>query len=359
MITLSRKVLVEGPGCADIGCVTNISSAEWLFGNGSTLVWADSILISRVDYDAFERMRFLHDPVLQESVGVLISGLKREGVIKVVDHLSVMPKVSVDSVSEQVENDLMTYGAPASEPDENGKREPQHIEHEHSCFCPIVLESLYSSLLLSRFLGCSCLLYQSKKMFVENRFGGLLPASKAGLAVFSDYYTILLPNVGGKSRSIALCQQDRRDACTHGSECSSHAVKCAKKYLDALLVARNKPEIVALAEAVDKAEAELGNDKDAVSNALLKDINQAQRRVMDGYPRAQMWSRFTGYVSAAAFGASVSFGDCLGALLSGAVGLASVGVEVGADRFEKSARWKLSIAESIVNAPALYKESTQ
>ena len=122
MITLSRKVLVEGPGCADIGCVTNISSAEWLFGNGSTLVWADSILISRVDYDAFERMRFLHDPVLQESVGVLISGLKREGVIKVVDPLSVMPKVSVDSVSEQVENDLMTYGAPASEPDENGKR---------------------------------------------------------------------------------------------------------------------------------------------------------------------------------------------------------------------------------------------
>lgn len=345
---MSRDVLVEGPGCAGINCVSNISSGEWLFGNSATLIWANSIILSENDYQDFEKVRFSHDPVLQESVAILLSGLKREGVIKVIDPSTVMPKISVDSVSEQVESDLLAYGTPAGDPGKNGKREPQRIEHKQSSFCPVVLESLYCSLLLSRFLGCTCLLDQGKKRFVEDRFGGLVPSSQEGLSVFSDFYSVIIPNIAGEKRNKGFCEKELRDTCVHGEECSSEAVKNAKKYLNSLLIARNKPEIVALAKAIDKAEGELGSDKDAISNALLKDINRAQNRLIGTYPKIQAYSRFTGYVSAAAFGACVSLGDCVGAMLSGVAGFASAGLEVGIDRFEKSARWKLAIADSIV-----------
>lgn len=340
------KILIEGSGCTGNSCVTNLTSSEWIFNRPSLMVWADSIYISEQDFSFLTSGNFISsDSEISEDLAMFVEKMKSEGIAELFDPNDVLMPISKDSVLETVKQDLDSFGIPGSEKDSSGKRKPPIIESGGSRFCPVVLEGIYSSLLESRLLGCTCVMDPDKASFAFARFANIYPSSTTAFNVFDELYTTLVPELRVYHDYRIFCSSNKKKSCLHGKDCTINRKSYLDKFFNDLMFLRNDQGLVSLKGLIESKEQEIGSSDEALKKAVLKDISKAQKRLFDSYPNARRWMKFVTVASSSAL--AVFSNSPTEALLpiGGLLGM-SQAIDTSIERLTEKERWKIGFCES-------------
>lgn len=342
------KILIEGSGCTGDSCVANLTSTEWIFSRPSLMVWADSIYISEQDFSFLTSGHFARsDSEISEDLAIFVEKMKNEGIAELFDPNEVLMPISKDSVIDTVRQDLNLFGTPGSEQDSNGKCEPPFIENEGSHFCPVVLEGIYSSLLESRLLGCTCVMDPDKASFVFARFGNSYPSSTAAQNVFDELYTVLVPELRVYHDYKIFCSSNKKELCLHGEDCSKNRRKNIDKFFDDLMALRENHDLRSLRSLIENKEQELDSGDEILKKAVLKDISKAQKRLFDSYPNARKWMKYISAISSSAL-AVISSSPAEALLpIGGLLGMSQV-IDTSIERLTEKERWKIGFCDSYI-----------
>ena len=352
------KILIEGSGCTGDSCVANLTSTEWIFNRPSLMVWADSIYISEDDFSFLTSGYFTgSDSEISEDLAIFAERMRSEGVAELFNPNEVLRPISKDSVLDAVKQDLILFGTPGSEKDSNGKCEPPFIESEGKRFCPVVLEGIYSSLLESRLLGCTCVMDSDKASFVFARFGNSYPSSTAAHNVFDELYTVLVPELCAYHDYRIFCPSSKKELCLHGEDCIKNRRKNIDKFFDDLMFLRENQSISSLKNLIENKEQELGSGDEVLKKAVLKDISKAQKRLFDSYPNVRKWMKFISAVSSSALAITASFPAEALLPIAGLLGMSQV-VDASIERLTEKERWKIAFCDSFIKNSSLDNNDT-
>lgn len=341
-------MLLEGVGCVCNSAASNLISMNWLVERPSVLMWAKEILVSESDY------RYLasgycteSDSYASETLGVLFDELKAEGIIRPFDPDPYLPSISRKSIAECVDGDLLLFGTEESAPNAQGKREPVMIQSDYGSYCAVMLESLYTNLLLSRLLKSSCLMDDAKAKYIMNRFGDSAGAEVGHGKSFDELYSVIVPELRLIDYHL-LCPEPIRNECAHVEECLGSIEKNSKRFVDALLMLRDKEEIRGLSRLIEHLENETGGNPEEVTRAALRDIAKAQKRVRTSFDAAKRWSTI---VTAAAGSVAASSFVSEGPVASTAAGIVSAVGALGlfiSEGLQHSESWKITYANEYI-----------
>lgn len=342
-----NKFLVEGPGCTGESCVNNITSIEWAYRNPSLLVWADEIMLSDIDYKAIMSGRAHREgSQFEENLASLIEMLKEEGIVRIFDARKTIPQISLDSVEQQVLSDLSRYGNTASTNETTDKVSPHEIVTPEGHFCGVILEAMYTSLLLSRILGCTCVMDRGKASFAFSRFGNAYPMHSSAAEVFNELYSIILPELDLHNGYRLFCSDAAMEKCAYGEKCSNEAKANLRRFVDDVLFMRDNECIVGLKGLTRRIELKRGSETKTIRRAVLNDIRRANHRVESTYSSIKNWTKYIASCSAMAVSAmSTSPSEALIPVggIAATAGLASTIVS----RLEKKEEWKLLFREKM------------
>ena len=342
-----NKYLVEGPGCTGESCVNNITSIEWAYRSPSLLVWADEIMLSDIDYEAIMNRRAHREgSQFEETLASLIEILKAEGIVQVFDAKKTIPQISLDSVRQQVLTDLSRYGGVLSEDEASDKNTPQEIVTPEGHFCGVILESMYTSLLLSRILGCTCVMDKNKASFAFSRFGNAYPMHSGAGEVFDELYSIVLPELDLHNGYRLFCSDATMQKCAHGERCANEAKANLRRFIDDVLFMRDNECIAGLKDLTRRIELERGPETETIRRAVLSDIRRANHRVESTYSSIKAWTKYIASCSAIAVSAmSASPSEALIPVggIAATAGLANTIIS----RLEKKEEWKLLFREKM------------
>ena len=341
---MAHNMLLEGVGCICNTDVCNLISLGWLFERPSVLLWADQVLVAVRDYEVLS----LGYPVFEsklygETVAALFEALSDEGIAKTFDPEPLLLPVSVNSICEQVESDLALYGTESSEPNSEGKIEPAAICSDEGRFCQVRLESMYTNLLLARLMGCSCLMDSNKARFVINRFGPSAGRQTEKGKAFDRLYSVIVPELNIRNYKL-FCPESTRAECIHGDECARDIKGNIRRFIEDLLMVREKPEIKGLSKLVSQLEAETGGNVDEISHAALKDISRAQSRVLT-LEGVKSWSSVVTDIASVAAASSFIAGDPIASSTAAAVASLGIMGSVAAESMRAMDSWKITYAE--------------
>lgn len=340
------KILIEGSGCTGDSCVANLTSTEWIFNRPSLMVWADNIYISKQDFSFLTSGNFARsDPEISEDLVIFVEKMKNEGIAELFDPNEILMPISKRSVLDTVKQDLSLYGTPGSEKDSNGKCEPPLIESEWGHFCPVMLEGIYSSLLESRLLGCTCVMDPNKASFVFARFGNNYPSSTTAYNVFDELYTALVPELRVYHDYRIFCSSSKKESCLHGEYCTNNRKSNIDKFFNDLMFLRDNQSLSSLKSLIESKEQELDSEDEVLKKAVLKDISKAQKRLYDSYPNARKWMKFVSVVSSTAL-AAISNSPTEALLpIAGLLGVSQV-IDTSIERLIEKEHWKIGFCES-------------
>ena len=341
---MTRRMLLEGVGCVCDSEVSNLISMNWLLERQSVLMWAQEILVSNLDYQCLSSGYYRgSDSYVSETLGVLFDELKVEGIIRLFDPDPFLPSISRESVAECVDKDLLSFGSEEGAPDAKGKREPAMVHSDYGSYCAVMLESLYTNLLLSRLLESSCLMDDTKAKYIMNRFGGSASSEVEHGKSFDELYSVIVPELRLIDYQL-LCPEPRRDECVYGEECTKSITKNSKRFVDELLMLRDKEEIRGLSRLIEHLENETGGNPEEVTRAALHDIAKAQERVRASLEAAKRWSTIVTTISGSV---AVSSFVSDNPVLSTATGVVSAIGALGcfvSDGLQQSESWKITYA---------------
>ena len=342
------KILIEGSGCIGDSCVANLTSTEWIFNRPSLMVWADNIYISEQDFSFLTSGYFVRsDSGISEDLAIFVEKMKSEGIAELFNPNEVLMPISKDSVLNTVKQDLSFFGTPGSEKDSNGKYEPPFIENGGNHFCPVALEGIYSSLLESRLLGCTCVMDPDKASFVFTRFGNSYPSSSAAQNVFDELYSVLVPELRVYHDYKIFCSSNKKESCLHGEDCTNNRRENIDKFFDDLMFHRENKDLSSLKSLIENKEQELGSEDAVLKRAVLKDISKAQKRLFDSYPNARKWMKFISAVSSSAL-AIISNSPTEALLpIASLIGLSQV-VDASIEKLTEKERWKIGFCNAFI-----------
>lgn len=341
-----NKILIEGSGCTGDSCITNLTSSEWIINRPSIMVWADSIFISEQDYSFLTSGAFVRDDSeMSEDMAQLVTSLKNEKIIELFNPNKLLGKTSKDSITAQIEYDLKVFGIPASKKDENGKQQPAHIERDGVHYCPVILGGIYSSLLESKFLGCTCVMDPEKASFAFSRFGSLYPSSDEAANVFDELYTVLVPELRIYHDYRLFCSAERKNECVHGGECTHDREKNLRRFFDDLMFLRDNPTLKSLKGLIESKEQELQDENALLRKAVLRDISKSQKKLFESYPRARKWMKYAAAISSATL-AAISSSPTEALLPAAGIMGASHLIDASIEQLTKRDQWKIAFCES-------------
>lgn len=271
--------------------------------------------------------------------------MKSEGIVELFDPNDVLISISKDSVLDTVKQDLSLFGASGSEKDSNGKCEPPFIECEGNHFCPVVLEGIYSSLLESRLLGCTCVMDPDKASLVFARFGNNFPSSTTAFNVFDELYTVLVPELRVYHDYKIFCSSNKKKSCLHGEDCTKNRKTNIVKFFDDLMILRDNQGLSSLKSLIERKEQELDSGDEVLKKAVLKDISKAQKRLYDSYPNARKRMKFVSVASSSALAAISSSPTEALLPIAGLLGVSQV-IDTSIERLAEKEHWKIGFCES-------------
>ena len=345
---MSRRFLLEGPGCVCNGGAANLLSMEWLTEYPSILLWADSVVVSQTDYDYVCSGSFCRDDeALGTTYALFFERLKSEGLITTFDPEKVIPRISAKSVESLVASDLDRFGS-ISEEDAMGKIAPSMIETCAGPLCGVALENIYMNLLASRMLGCSCLMDRGKAEYVHERFNRRVSTDQGAPKAFKQLYTVLMPELNPRNTYHLFCEESIRTECIHGNDCEKQIAVNTNRFIDNVLLLKSKPEIRGLSSLIERIESDNPDaDSSTVVRAVLHDIAKAQEKLQSAYPNTQRWTRIVG--EASLFAASAALASPVAELatpLAAAIGVGGLAASAAIDSKIQSDQWKLTFAEN-------------
>ncbi len=348
---MARKMLIEGVGCICGSEVGNLMSLGWLIDRPSVLLWADRIFISERDLGFIESgYQYLQGTARLEALAVLFGRLKKEGIIIPFSPNKYLLPISQESIKEQVNSDIRMYGVGTGERDANGKAEPTMVSGEFGSFCHVMIGSIYTNMLLSRLMGCSCLMDASKAMYVKERFGSASENELFHGEAFDTLYRVSIPEIKPIDYRI-LCSPSQHDSCARRGDCDKDLSKNVNRFVDDILVKRENKEIRGLSTLVERLEQEVGGDSDAVVSAAARDIARSQRRVYGCFDSIKRWATLVGDVSSAIAVSSFITGQPTASTITASIATASAVSAFVMDRYERNQSWKITYAEKWSVAP--------
>lgn len=331
----------------------NSVSLEWLFTNASVLLWADKVLVARQDFDNLHLQEYFDDEVDKECAQLLFGRLHSEGVLETFDPGRYLNELTLRSISEQVDRDEAEWGIDPGPPDEDGRRAHDTIRIGENTYCPPILQGIYGSLTLARFLDCSCVFDSIERTFLEDRFSSVtqLPEARSGgLAVFTDLYEVLLPSVHLERDYHLFCHPELGASCKKAKQCQADAKNNLQKLLEYILIARDKPELKRLALHLDALENEVGGDETRIRQALVRDVTREQRNLRAVYPMLRHWSRLVQKASAPAILYGTQQSQPLVWMTAAGLAAAAEALHVSVDALEDKHRWLTLIAEQAMQS---------
>ena len=342
-------MLLEGPGCVCDEGSRNTISLEWLFQRPSVLLWADEILVSMADYEYVLTGHHAHGGLFEESAALLFDALHDEGIIRVIDPNDYLPNISRDSVTQQVLFDIGAFGSEPSVSDESGLVEPAMIKGEYGSFCGYMLESMYTNLLMSNLLHCSCLVDDNKALYLKHRFDHTKERGLVHGNAFDELYSIAIPELQPFHDFQLFCPDEISSSCANAANCAADVKRNVRKYRDAILFYRSDKEIRGLSSLVEEYENERKLNDEAVSEAVLKDVIKAQKRLRDSLPQAKRWCKIvTGVAGAIGIANRVASDDSASVVAAATVGIGCAGFAF-LDWTISRDSWKITFAEKYIN----------
>jgi len=226
-------------------------SLEWFFNNASVLLWADRILVTSKDFETLHLQKYFDDDTDRECARIFFDRLRDEGIIEVFQPDKYLSEPVLASIEAQALRDAARWGVDPGLPNESGQYEHNIIQISGNGYCIPVVRGVYGSLTLARFLRCSCVFDTRERAFVNDRFTLLGNAAGLGLAgqrVFSELYSVLLPGLQPERDFMLFCHPERGRTCGQADSCRQNARDNLERMTEHILVSREKPELVSLAQ---------------------------------------------------------------------------------------------------------------
>lgn len=321
----------------------NVTSSEWLFQTPELFLWASRIIITEdafyyLSEKAFEKA----NPSTQEAINIILNSFLREGIIKFVRPEKYFTEIIMGSIDELVTNDAMNYTQSGNvRVDDN---EPIFFEVGELTIYPSMVQSYYADIMLSRFLGCTCISDAHQKAYLESRFSNTpIEQSSPGLNVFRDAYSILIPKINLHDDYKLFCDTNAVEKCKYGDEYRTDNASNAKSFVEDVLVQRGKPEIQGLSKVLDRIESEASGE-DEINKMLFEDLRKEQSHLLNLYPNVRAAARITQGVSTAAL---ALFGAQPEALFPASALVAGTIAEAFVQKAQEKNRWKITMLDNI------------
>ena len=321
----------------------------WLLNHPSTLLWADPIFMAQWDFEHVHS--YLHTEVEEEaeSLRLFFDSMKEVGIIQVVDPGALLTPEAEVFIGTQVEVDEATYGGcgDCEEDHDDGLIDPARIELGGQKYCPVIIQGIYGTLVMSRLLDSTALLDPMRLRFCRDRFGAIAEGPDVGNEVnaINSVYDIFLPDIISMGDYRLFCGV--RDDCANSDECAKNSKANTLRLVDDVLRLRDSPELVSLAKYVDAKLPEVGYDDSRLLTAMRVDLRRMQKKVLDTVPRLQSVSRFALYASLPAYLAAVAGKPGLLTIAPPALVAFSRALGSYADKMEEQYRWTAAISETI------------
>ena len=176
-----------------------------------------------------------------------------------------------------------------------------------------------------------------------NRFGGSANAGVGHGRSFDELYSVIGPELRLIDYHL-LCPESRRNECVHREECTGSITKNSKRFVDALLMLRDKEEIRGLSRLIEHLENETGGNPEEVTRAALHDIAKAQKRVRTSFEAAKRWSTIVTSISGSLAVSSLVSENPVVSTAAGVVSaVGALGIFVS-DGLQQSESWKITYA---------------
>lgn len=321
----------------------------WLLNHPSTLLWADPIFMAQWDFDNVHGYLDTESEAEAESLRLFFDSMREAGVIRVVDPGELLTQEAEAFIGTQVEEDEATYGGcgDCEEDHDEGLVDPARIELGGQKYCPVIIQGIYGTLVMSRLLDATALLDPMRLGFCRDRFAAIAQRPDIGneVSAVNAVYDVFLPDLISMGDYRLFCGV--RDDCANSDECARKSKANTLRLVDDVLRLRESRELVSLAQYVDAKLPEVGYDESRLLSAMRVDLRRMQMKVLDTVPRLQSVSRFALYASLPAYLAAVAGKPGLLTIAPPALVAFSRALGSYADKMEEEYRWTAAISESV------------
>ena len=335
-------------GCSGCAGPYNNSSVEWIVNRPSLLIWAPQIRMSEADYQIVSEHYYEYrDPLLQETIHSVLTGLSNEGVVSTFRPDSILSETDYSILSRQTSLVMMEKGIPASGPDKDGKQEPEYIPTSAGPVCGAIAEGIYCSLFISSLLGGTCFFDRYEATYVKEIITSGVPSADGSLGVFEEYCEYLVPLIDPREDYQIFCPKEIRERCPRGEECARDVGRHSRAFLDRVLFLRENQDIRSLAKSVDRAAESNDEDAERTRAAINRDIARAQKKVYSAFLDVTEWASFAGIAASACTAASSVVYPQATVPLAAATAVAEVAERVAKKVASRRNSWKLAVAKGI------------
>jgi hypothetical protein len=328
----------------DPHCLPCDYDVNWVFEHPSTLIWADSIIVSPTIMDFVEREQSPspEDPSSGKIIRTFFNVAADYGLIDVRDPKGLLPEEFHDAADAQVKTDFSVL--PNKEltdvSSDGDKREPDQIEIEDSHYCGPRILSLYYSIALARIWDAKLLLNQHTKKYLSHRFGTEMNRNRSAfidITAFSQVFYQRLPEIDiVPPDAYQKCRE-----CNNLEDCRVEYFDRSEKSLREYIKIRDYDEIHQMKNIFNHISARIdaGSSPDDIVSEFKEVENKLLKQFKSIFPKVLRWSKLSTIVSIPIIIAGATTGQQLITGLGAGVAGISKTIEKYLEYLQSKNRW--------------------
>lgn len=327
---MKNKVLITGLGVGnelDI-CQACNGDFTWLINNPSVLLWADKIYITQKIWEAINDPVFIRDKKDLKAINIIMNIADSEGIIEVINPLSIFDESYADKLVKQVEKDVSCMLSRFPSVTVGDEQVPGEIIVDGYEYCFPYIGTIYLSLSLAEHLDANCLFNKRVLNFLNYKFGLDLPkgVNSKELSAFEEIFLVTIPDELS-IHNYAFCNDDMCNQCKNILSCKENYLFDIEKNIRRMLQWRNYDEIYQIKEVINFISTKIKQVDDDyyiedLKQILMKKAYRINKNILKVFPRIQRWTSLATIISVPVSIGSLALGNQILSVAS--AGLAGV-----------------------------------
>jgi hypothetical protein len=296
-----NKILVTGLALQNQLYASGVSNYdfEWLLAEPSSLIWADSILVSAPVWRTIQEAKWPHPEPVAEAIRLLFTTANAEGIVEVVDHSEVISPSIRDGIDAQVERERKLLAQVFHDHVSIGHDLPGELAIDGYSYCQPRLWSINAALLLARMWDANCLFDAQSLNYCRYKFGlASFPheADRGKIQSLRIVFDAYVPSEQIFPVYIREQLQERKcPRCRHEQRCHDSYLSELEANIKRWLALREYDEIQQIRSVVNtilrrRVEGDGLIDPTEIIREFEQERKKLRKRMRSTFPKVKRWA---------------------------------------------------------------------
>lgn len=331
-----NRILVTGLA---LGTDPNIDACQscnydlsWLFGNPSTLLWADQIVLTPEILEMIKNSSYPDgNKDIGRAVGLIFERIEENGLIKTKKASSIITNKVRDEIFTQINEDRNRLAKifPRSVKLGDEEKVPGQLFVNGVEYCTPSLWTMYASFILAREWKADLLLPPQSQNYFDRALVSLQNPQQDGVEKHTAFEEILKSKLPEQELlPIILFDAKLCGSCGNKSSCSSDVFAKVETNIKNIMMWRSYDEVQELKSVISRIAKEADNtgvsSKELVA-AFKEEEDKINKSIRSVFPKVERWSNMATVLSIPVVVAGLSTGStAIASVGAGVAGVATV-----------------------------------